>query len=126
MKNIFWILLLLASCQSRTPISIPNFDSESFKQDRGGCKNERIKAFENLQANKNKFLGTFENQIFATLGRYDYQILDKKNEKIFVYFLEKGPHCTQIQNPSQAQCMIIYLNSVSLVKEVVFQKGNPS
>lgn len=126
MKNIIWLIFVIFSCQSRTPISIPNFDTESFKNDRGGCKNDRLKAKAILETNKEKLLGTFENQVFSTFGRYDYQILDKKNEKVFVYFLEKGAHCIQIQNPSQAQCMIIYLNSVSLVKEVVFQKGNPN
>lgn len=125
MKNILWLIFVIVSCQSRTPITISNFDAGNFKNDRGGCKNERLKALPILKANKNKLLGSFENQIFSTFGRYDYQILDKKNEKIFVYFLEKGAHCTQIQNSSQAQCMIIYLNSVSLVKEVIFQKGNP-
>lgn len=121
----FILLLLLNSCSSYSPVEIPGFDSDAFKKDRGGCNNYRITQFENLKKQKDLLLGASENQIIQTLGRYDYQILDKKNQKVFVYFLEKGPQCEFIQNPTTSEAMVIYLNSVSLTKEVLFQKGNP-
>lgn len=122
---VICLIFVLTSCSRQKPVEIPGFDNESFKTDRGGCELKRIGSLDILKQNKDKFLGMSENSVFATLGRYDYQILDKRNEKIFIYFIEKGPHCEFIQNESSALRMVIYLNSVSLVKEIGFQNTNP-
>jgi hypothetical protein len=50
-------------------------------------------------------------------------MLDKKNEKFFVYFFEKGPQCENIRNPTTSEAMIFHFNSVGLVNEVIIQKG---
>jgi hypothetical protein len=118
-------LFFILSCRHDQPLKLPTFDGEAFKKDRGGCLAQRSGWQAFLETHKKVFLGATENQIFSTLGRYDYQILDKKNEKTFVYFLEKGSHCLHIQSPSLAKCMVIKFNSVSLVKEVIFNQGNP-
>jgi hypothetical protein len=117
--------ILFWGCSNSAPVDLGNFDTEGFRSDRGGCENKREALQSDLKAVKDKLLGLSENQTIKALGRYDYQILDRKNEKVFIYFLEKGPQCEHIQNPSSALTMAVYLNSVSLVKEVTFQKGKP-
>jgi hypothetical protein len=125
MKKLLLLVFIISACKDTKPLKINGIDLVKFKNDRGGCNGNRINAKNILEKNRDILLSTEENQIFATFGRYDYQILDKKNEKQFVYFLEKGEHCKNIQNPTTAHCMILSFNSVSLVKEVNFKKGNP-
>lgn len=115
--------ILFQACSYSDPLNLPGLDSEGFKNDRGGCDGNRQKQIELIKANKDQFLGISENQIFKAIGRYDYQVLDKKNEKIFVYFLEPGPQCEHMQNPTEAESLVLYMNAVKLVKQVVIRKG---
>ncbi len=119
------ITALLFSCAKGEKISFENFENEAFKTDRSACLEKRTQFTNVLKSQKDLFLGKTENDVFATLGRYDYQILDRKNEKIFIYFLEKGAQCENIQNETSANRLVLYFNSVSLVKEVTFQTTNP-
>lgn len=123
MKKFLILALLVAGCSYSKPLQIPGFEKTIFSSDRGACKNERTKMRDLLFKNKDLILGISENEVFKTFGRYDYQGLDRKNEKSFVYFLEKGPQCENIQNPTKAEAMTLNFNSIGLVKEVVFNQG---
>ncbi len=114
----------MASCEKKKA-DLGNFDLQSFRTDRGGCDGKRVKLIEDLKILRPKILGLTENQIVDNFGRYDFQILSRRNEKVFVFYLERGPHCELIQNKTQARSMILYLNAASLVKEVSFQFGSP-
>jgi hypothetical protein len=126
MRKIIIVLSLLAfmACQKKKA-DLGRFDLQSFKTDRGGCEGKRVKLIEELKILRPKILGLTENQIVENFGRYDFQILSRRNEKVFVFYLEKGTHCESIQNPTQARSMILYFNAASLVKEVSFQFGSP-
>jgi hypothetical protein len=119
----FWALILLQACSYSKPLEIEGFDSELFKGDRGGCEGKRIQQLDLLKKNKDRILSISENEIVKTIGRYDYQLLDKKSEKYVVYFFESGPQCQNIRNITKSEAMILHFNSIGLVKEVVFQKG---
>ena len=121
-KIIIIALLVMCACQKKKA-DLGNFDLQSFKTDRGGCEDKRVKLIDPLKDLKPKILGLSENQIVENFGRYDYQILSRRNEKVFVYFLEKGPQCDHIQNPTNSRSMLLYFNAASLVKEVSFQNG---
>ena len=123
-KILIITLLALASCEKKKA-DLGNFDLQSFRTDRGGCDGKRVKLIEDLKILRPKILGLTENQIVDNFGRYDFQILSRRNEKVFVFYLERGPHCELIQNKTQARSMILYLNAASLVKEVSFQFGSP-
>jgi hypothetical protein len=123
-KILIITLLALASCQNKKA-DLGTFDQKSFRTDRGACEGKREKLIEELKTLRPKILGLTENQVIETLGRYDFQILSRRNEKVFVFYLEKGAHCENIQNPTQARSMILYFNAASLVKEVSFQFGSP-
>jgi len=116
-------LLLLQACSYSKPLEINSFDAKAFKGDRGGCEGKRIKQLDVLKKNKDQILSISENEIVKSLGRYDYQLLDKKSEKYVVYFFERGPQCQNIRNTTTSEAMILHFNSIGLVKEVVFQKG---
>jgi hypothetical protein len=123
-KGLIVILsILFQACSYSDPLNLPGLDGDGFKNDRGGCEGNRQKQIELIKAYKDQFLGISENQIFKAIGRYDYQVLDKKNEKIFVYFLEPGSQCEHMQNPTEAESLVLYMNAVKLVKQVVIRKG---
>lgn len=126
MRNLIVLLFCVAlfSCEKKKA-DLGNFDLKSFKTDRGGCEGKREKLIEELKTIRPKILGLTENQIVDNFGRYDFQILSRRNEKVFVFYLEKGPQCESIQNPTEARSMILYFNASSLVKEVSFQFGSP-
>jgi len=121
-KILIVVLLALGACKNKKA-DLGDFDLQSFKTDRGGCEDKRVKLIEPLKDLRPKILGLTENQIVDNFGRYDYQILSRRNEKVFVYFLEKGPQCEHIQNPTNSRSMLLYFNAASLVKEVSFQNG---
>jgi hypothetical protein len=120
---LIFLILILQSCGLTTSLKLDNIALEVFKKDRIGCKNDRTPMIGELEKQKKKFLGISENEIFYTIGRYDYQTIDKKNEKVFVYFLESGTQCENLRNRTEATCLILKFNSVSLVKEAIIQKG---
>ncbi len=124
MKKILIFCLVLTACGGKE-VDFGSFDLKRFKNDRGGCKSERANQIEEFKAIKPKLLGLSEREIVRYFGRYDFQVLDRRNEKIFVYYFEKGEHCQYMQNKSTSQSVALYFNSVSLVKEVTFQVGNP-
>jgi hypothetical protein len=125
MRRAAIVLLAWAfqACSYGDPLQVPGLDAEAFQNDRGGCHGGRAKQIALVKEHKDKFLGISENEIFKGIGRYDYQVLDRKNEKVFVYFLEPGPQCEQMQNPTEAESLVLYMNAVKLVKQVVIQKG---
>ena len=110
-------------CSESKKLEITGLDSDGFKEDRGGCNGSRKGQLDLIKNNKDEFLGISENELFKYIGRYDYQVLDKKNEKVFVYYLEPGNHCEYMQNSTDAESIVFYINAVKLVKQVVIQKG---
>lgn len=125
MKYLLVILSvsILLGCSESKKVEIKGLDSGLFKEDRGGCNGDRKKQLDIIRENKDQFLGISENELFKYIGRYDYQVLDKKNLKVFVYYLEPGNHCEYMQNSTEAESIVFYINAVKLVKEVVVQKG---
>jgi hypothetical protein len=125
MRHIIFVLLsvIIGACSESKPLEIQGLDSAGFKEDRGGCNGNRKSQLDLIIQQKDAFLGISENELFKYIGRYDYQVLDKKNEKVFVYYLEPGNHCQYMQNSTDAESIVFYINAVKLVKQVVIQKG---
>lgn len=129
MKSIqigfFAILLVFSGCQKFSSLDLGTFDQATFQSDRGGCQGKRKALLDSFKILETKLLGASENQIKDALGRYDFQILDERSQKIFVYYFEPGAHCEVIQNPSEAMSVALYFNAIGLVKQVTFQRGMP-
>lgn len=126
-SSIF-LCLSLFSCSTLSTFEKPdlgNFDSEKFKSDKGGCNGSRATQITDLKAIEEKILGFSESQINEAFGKYDYQVLSRRSQKIVIYYLEKGEHCKDVRLPSTAREMVLYFNAVGLVKEVSFRTGNP-
>ncbi len=118
---ILTIFLISASSCRQRPIDMGSFNSEAFRTDRKACEGKRELLVPQLEMVKDSLLGYGENKLTATLGRYDLQMLDKRNQKVFIYFLASGPQCEG--GATNARSMAVYFNATKLVKEITFQDG---
>ncbi len=119
------LITLIASSCGTERIKMPNVNLEAFKADRGGCKEIRTEEIDNLKTEKDSLLGKSENAIIEYLGRYDKQMLDERNTKIFIYYLEKGDQCNNPAIVSDVKTMAVWFNATKLVREITFQQGLP-
>lgn len=122
--SILSICLLLLSCADAPTLG--EVDLKAFKNDRGGCKNLRQQDIDKLKAVEDQLLGKTENEIVELLGRYDVQVLDRRQTKMFVYYLEKGDQCNDLKNAGYVRTMVLRFNAISLVREVTFRIGLPA
>lgn len=114
-------LLVSISCQKSLP-DLKDFDSAAWKNDPLGCLNEREKLLNQLEKNKEKFIGLGQNQVLSILGKPDIQNLYQRNQRFYVYFYQKGRQCEEdiydldIRN---AEVVQIRFSALDAVTEVV-------
>jgi hypothetical protein len=108
--------VLVLACSAPLP-SLENFDAETWKQDRNGCKHQRLAFTQELLNQKQKLLGLDEIRIVKVLGPPDRNELYKRSQKFYYYFLEPSDEC---ESPSNgARKLVVRFNAVGLAKEVV-------
>ncbi|MEN9960607.1 MAG: hypothetical protein RL045_859 [Bacteroidota bacterium] len=118
-------LLLLISVSCTNQPDLTGFDVEGFKKDRGSCLGTREKQIDWLKTHKMTWKGVSSNDLEDILGKPDIQQLADRNQEYYVYFLEKGPHCNQMTNPSKARTMAFRFSAMGLTTEITFQQGLP-
>ena len=69
--------------------------------------------------------GVSSNDLEDILGKPDIQQLADRNQEYYIYYLEKGPHCEKIKNPSSARTMAFRFSAMGLTTEITFQQGLP-
>jgi hypothetical protein len=114
------LLLWLVACTS-APTRLGKLDLEKWRQDRSGCKGDRAALAEDFKAEQKALMGKFANEIGEILGRPDIHQLGSRNQKFYVYFLEKGVQCDDIKLKSNAQKVILRFNAIGLLTEVTYQ-----
>lgn len=110
----------LLAC-STPPDQLGKLDVKKWRQDRGGCKNERTALVSDLKAEQKQLLGKFADEIGKILGRPDIHQLGDRNQKFYIYFLEKGPQCEDITKKSEAKKVVMKFNAVGLLSEITYQ-----
>lgn len=118
-------LLFLISVSCTNQPDLVGFNVESFKKDRGGCAGTREKQLDWLKSHKMTWKGVSSNDLDDILGKPDIQQLADRNQEYYIYFLEKGPHCESIKNPSKARTMAFRFSAMGLTTEITFQQGLP-
>ncbi|UJP64248.1 hypothetical protein [Mongoliitalea daihaiensis] len=134
MKNRFdslaFVLILLSfltfsfACSSK--VEIEGIDFEAWKNDRGGCKGDRLAALDTFRPLKDELLGKDNQALMKTLGRPDQVELADRSQSFFIYFAEPGPECEQFVKQNEEPLKIILrLNALSRVSEVTITRTNP-
>ncbi|MEI7586169.1 MAG: hypothetical protein WCJ44_26075 [Runella sp.] len=108
------------SCSS-APDRIGNLDLVKWRGDRGGCKEIRKTLMGDFRKIESEILGKPIDEIGELFGKPDIHQLGARNQKFYVYFLEKGVHCNDITQKSGAQKVILRFNAVGLLSEITFQ-----
>lgn len=114
-RHLLVSLLITMSCTSEK-VSLDNFDSEGWKNDRKACRDERGKYVDVLIAQKDKLLSLNEVELVEALGMPDQQEIYKRHEKFYYYFLDPSEEC---DNPDDTpRRLIIRFNAVGLSREI--------
>jgi hypothetical protein len=121
---IIFSAIIGSSCTKQPKLE--GIDLEKWKADKGGCSGERTQAIDKLKALKEEIKGVSSNDLDDYLGKPDVQQLADRNQKYYVYFLEKGVHCETLQKPSEGRSMAVRFSAMGMATEVTFQKGVPS
>jgi hypothetical protein len=117
---LFMSFLLTTACSS-APEKIGNLDLMQWRSDRGGCKDVRKGLESELVKIQGELMGKHIDEVGFMLGRPDIHQLGARDQNFYVYFLEKGVHCTDITQKSAAQKIILRFNAVGLLSEITFQ-----
>ena len=119
---------LLAGCgtSSRREWAMArHFPAEAWQRDRRGCAGERQQLVAALDSLRRDLRGFSQDEIVEVLGRPDAQRLEPRNQKLFVYFLEKGPQCQQPTTESPARTVAVRFNATGYVTEITYHSGRP-
>ncbi|GHM98543.1 hypothetical protein WSM22_00330 [Cytophagales bacterium WSM2-2] len=92
-------------------------DLNQWKEDKNGCKKERLKMLTPFRDQQDKLKGLSEDKIIALLGRPDQNELYKRNQKFYKYFIEPGNSC---ETDSASLMLTIRFNAMGLAKEINF------
>lgn len=117
---LFLSFLLMTACSS-APEKIGNLDLVKWRSDRGGCGDVRKGLESELVKIQEELMGKHIDEVGFMLGRPDIHQLGARDQNFYVYFLEKGVHCTDITQKSVAQKIILRFNAVGLLSEITFQ-----
>lgn len=126
--NYFLLLALLwglsVSC-GPAPDTFGKLDLKKWRGDRGGCMGVRAMLVPAFRAEIQHFKGNSVNTIGELLGRPDINQIADRNQKFYIYFLEKGPHCDGPGEKSNSPSVAIRMSAIGLATEITFQNGTP-
>ena len=112
---------MLVSC-SKQADTFGRLDLVKWRADRSGCTGERAGQLNNFKEIEADLLSKSSNEIADLLGKPDIQQLAERNQKYYIYFVEKGTQCDDIMNPSAAMKVVLRINAVGLVSEITYQR----
>ena len=121
---LYFISACLVGC-GPAPDQFGQLDLKKWRSDRGGCKGVRATLVPAFRAEIQNLKGKTANTLGEWLGRPDANILAERNQKFYVYFLEKGPQCQQPGAKSSSRSVAIRMSAIGLATEVTFQNGLP-
>ena len=127
MHRILWVMFLTGSLWScdTTPDKFGQLDLKKWRGDRGGCNGTRATLLPAFKAEIQNLKGKRTNTIGDLLGRPDINQIADRNQKFYIYFLEKGPHCDQPGVKSQSRSVAIRMSAMGIATEITFQNGLP-
>ena len=124
--SLLSVLLVVAVANCAGPDKIGTLDLKAWRNDRGACKGDRQRLFADFQRVKDQFKGMHSNDLGKYLGRPDLNEIADRNQKYYVYYVEKGPQCGDNTGAkSTAKTVALRIGAVGLVTEVSVQAGVP-
>jgi len=127
MNSKFFCLVLLVSLVSCSPPpdQFGRLDLRKWRGDRGGCNGVRASILPDFRAEIQNLKGKRVDVIGELLGRPDINEIADRNQKFYIYFLEKGPQCDKPGAKSTSRSVAIRMSAIGLATEITFQNGLP-
>jgi hypothetical protein len=126
MNKWLLIMVLLSGILSCKPkVNLEGFDNEVFKNDKLACTGKRAAQQADFEKIRLNLRGLSENEILQVLGKPDLQMLSVRNQKYYIYFLEKGEQCQNKFADSKSKTAVFRFNAVNLVTEITYETGKP-
>lgn len=107
------------------PDTFGKLDVKKWRSDRGGCTGVRATLVPAFRAEIQHLKGNSSNTIGELLGRPDINQIADRNQKYYIYFLEKGSHCDRSGEKSTSPSVAIRMSAIGLATEITFQNGTP-
>ncbi|WP_206019640.1 hypothetical protein [Runella sp. SP2] len=122
-NNSFWVGFLLLAMTNCTPPpdKIGTLDLKKWRSDRGGCEGIRKNQLGDFKKIEAQLLKKHIDEVGQLLGRPDIHQLAGRDQKFYVYFFEKGPHCNDITKKSEGPKVILRFNAIGYLAEVTHQ-----
>ncbi|MEH0156023.1 hypothetical protein V6R21_17885 [Limibacter armeniacum] len=117
------VILLSAGCSKSVNISDEDFDMSLWKNDKNGCKGERLTILDDFKAVKDELLGVNELGVQKYLGKPDFVELASRNGKYYVYFVSTGKQCEGSGVEITGDYFRVRFTPLNLVKEISYHKG---
>ena len=114
------IAIMLPGCT--TPESLQHFDSETWKNDRMGCKGDRAELVYVLDSLRTEFYEKKEYVVRRVLGKPDHEELLERSQRIYIYYIEPGTQCTGTGQMSDANRVEVRINSLAKVSEITYKE----
>ncbi|GAB3797592.1 hypothetical protein GCM10028819_16840 [Spirosoma humi] len=126
MKFVYVLLaaVLISGCNP-PPDQFGKLNLKKWRGDRGGCNGVRGTLEADFKAEIQNLKGKTANTIGELLGRPDVNQIADRNQKFYIYFLAKGPHCNQPGGKSMSRSVAIRMSAIGLATEITFQNGIP-
>ena len=129
-KNTTGICLLLllhifffTGCRQKKVID--NFNSDAFRKDKLGCLGTRQQMQPDFERIRLQLKGLSENELLDLLGKPDFQQLSTRNQKYYIYFLEKGRQCENKFAATPSKTAVFRFSAIGLVTEITYEAGKP-
>lgn len=122
LRSVASILFILLVSRCSNDISV-SFDTESWKSDSYGCREQRIKIYKEIIEYQNEILGLTNKQIIRILGKPERNELYRRNQKFFIYYISPASKCSHPYD-GEALFLFVRFNAVGLSQEV-FVQGEP-
>ncbi len=119
-----FFLWVAVGCSS-PPERLGRLDLVKWREDRSACAGVRPTLVADFKTEQANLMGKFADEVGSMLGKPDIHQLGGRNQKFYVYFLEKGPQCEDITKPSPALKVILRFNAVGLLSEITYQNDLP-
>lgn len=123
-KSLLLLIFLTLSCAG--PDKLGTLDLKAWRNDRGGCNGVRQGLLADFEAVRDQFKGIHANDLGKMLGRPDVNQIQDRNQKMYVYYVQKGPQCGENTGAkSNAKSVALLVSSIGLVTQVSIQNGTP-
>jgi hypothetical protein len=114
------IAFIILRYKPQNDIAIGNLDVAAWKDDKNGCKGNRMAQKENIETVFRELEQKREAEIMQLLGNPDYQDLFERGQKYYVYRMESNKACgTEREDYLRLR---IRFNALGKVNEVNFSR----